>query len=52
MGLITFILLALFALIALHLAAFVVSCLVIGFKIGVVAIVAVLIWNCIKAVRR
>lgn len=52
MGLVTFLTIALLAVIALHLAIFVVNCLVIGFKIGVVAFVGMMIWNCIKAAQR
>lgn len=52
MGLITIFLLALLALIALHLAVFAVNVMIIGFKIGIVAFVGMMIWKCIKAATR
>lgn len=52
MNLILLLILALFAAIAIKLVAFFIACLVVGFKIGIVAFVGLMLWKAFKAATK
>lgn len=48
MELILFLFLALLAVIAIKFVGFLVTCVAIGFKVGLVVLVGAIIWKCVK----
>lgn len=52
MNLILLLILALVAAVSIQMVAFFITCLVIAFKVGIVAFVGLMLWKCFKLVAR